>query len=91
MPRFAANLTMLFTEVPFLDRFELAARDGFEAVEFQFPYEHPAAEISSRLDAYGLQAVLHDLPAGEWAPSERGIDCHSGPHGNIPRRCGGGH
>ena len=59
MPRLAANLTMLFTEFPFLDRFERAAAAGFAAVECQFPYEHPAAEIRARLDANGLELVLH--------------------------------
>jgi hydroxypyruvate isomerase len=75
MPRFAANLTMLFNEVPFLDRFERAAKAGFNAVEFLFPYDHPAAEIKARLDANGLQLVLHNLPAGDWAAGERGIAC----------------
>ena len=75
MPRFAANLTMLFTEVPFLDRFERAAKAGFKAVEFLFPYEHPANEIKARLDHSGLQLVLHNLPAGDWAGGERGIAC----------------
>src|SRR5438045_8109252 len=73
MPKFAANLTMLFTEVPFLDRFERAAKAGFKAVEFLFPYDHPASEIKTRLDANGLQLVLHNLPAGDWAAGERGI------------------
>ncbi len=76
MPRFAANLTMLFTEVPFLDRFERAAHAGFDAVEFLFPYAFPAQEIRSRLDANGLQLVLHNLPAGNWDAGERGIACH---------------
>ena len=75
MPRFAANLTMLFNEVPFLDRFERAARAGFTAVEFLFPYAVPAAEIRSRLDANGLTLVLHNLPAGDWDAGERGIAC----------------
>ncbi len=75
MPRFAANLSMLFVEVPFLDRFERAARAGFQAVEFQFPYAWPAQEIRQRLDAYGLQAVLHNLPAGDWDAGDRGIAC----------------
>lgn len=78
MPCFAANLTMLFTEVPFLDRFERAARAGFEAVEFLFPYAHPAREIRDRLDATGLRLVLHNLPAGDWDAGERGIACHPG-------------
>jgi hydroxypyruvate isomerase len=75
MPRFAANLTMLFNEVPFLDRFEAAARNGFEAVEFLFPYAYEAAEIRVRLDRYKLQLVLHNLPAGDWDAGERGIAC----------------
>ncbi|MEF7617012.1 hydroxypyruvate isomerase [Aquincola sp. MAHUQ-54] len=76
MPKFAANLTMLFNEVPFLDRFERAARAGFDAVEFLFPYAFPAAEIKQRLDANGLKLVLHNLPGGDWDAGERGIACH---------------
>ncbi len=76
MPRFAANLTMLFNEVPFLERFERAARAGFTAVEFLFPYGFAAEEIKSRLDANGLYLVLHNLPAGDWDGGERGIACH---------------
>ena len=76
MPRFAANLTMLFDEVPFLDRFERAAKAGFKAVEFLFPYAYDAQEIRKRLDEHGLKLVLHNLPAGDWAEGERGIACH---------------
>ena len=76
MPRFAANLTMLFTELPWLDRFDAAARAGFEAVELQFPYAFEARAIRDRLDASGLALVLHNLPAGDWAAGERGIACH---------------
>lgn len=76
MPRFAANLTMLFNEVPFLERFELAARAGFQAVEFLFPYAYAAQDIRQRLDANGLSLVLHNLPAGDWDAGERGIACH---------------
>lgn len=75
MPRFAANLTMLFNEVPFLDRFELAAKAGFKGVEFLFPYAFAAEDIRSRLDAHGLELVLHNLPAGDWDAGERGIAC----------------
>jgi hydroxypyruvate isomerase len=75
MPKFAANLTMLFTEVPFLDRFERAAKAGFTAVEFLFPYAFAAADIKQRLDANGLKLVLHNLPAGDWDAGERGIAC----------------
>ncbi len=73
MPRFAANLTMLFNEVPFLDRFERAARAGFSTVEFLFPYPYPTAEIKARLQANRLKIVLHNLPAGDWDAGERGI------------------
>jgi hydroxypyruvate isomerase len=76
MPKFSANLSMLFTEHPFRDRFEAAARAGFTAVEFLFPYAFTAAEIHERLDANGLQLVLHNLPAGDWDAGERGIACH---------------
>jgi hydroxypyruvate isomerase len=75
MPRFAANLTMLFNEVPFLDRFERAARAGFEYVEFLFPYAYPAADLAARLKANRLKLVLHNLPAGDWDGGERGIAC----------------
>lgn len=75
MPRFAANLTMLFTEHPFLDRFERAARAGFSAVEFLFPYAHTPGEVSARLKGNRLQCVLHNLPAGDWGAGERGIAC----------------
>ena len=75
MPRYAANLSMLFTEAPFLDRFALAAQAGFQAVEFLFPYAFPAHEIRQRLQDNGLQLVLHNLPAGDWDAGERGIAC----------------
>ena len=75
MPRFAANLTMLFTEVPFLERFDKAAKAGFNAVEFLFPYAWPAEEIRQRLEAHHLTLVLHNLPAGDWDAGERGIAC----------------
>ncbi len=76
MPRFAANLTMLFNEVAFLDRFALAAQAGFDAVEFLFPYAYAAQDIRQRLDAHGLRLVLHNLPPGDWDAGERGIACH---------------
>jgi len=76
MPRFAANLTMMFTEVPFLDRFERAARSGFDAVEFLFPYGHRAEEIRGLLAGNRLELVLHNLPAGNWEAGDRGIACH---------------
>ncbi|HWV25023.1 MAG TPA: TIM barrel protein [Thermomicrobiales bacterium] len=73
MPRIAANLTMLFTEYPFLERFDRAAQAGFHAVEFQFPYEHDAHAIRDRLDGNNLELVLYNLPAGDWAAGDRGI------------------
>ncbi|CAA0103426.1 Hydroxypyruvate isomerase [Starkeya nomas] len=73
MPRFAANLTMLFNEVPFLDRFEKAAAAGFTGVEYLFPYDFPVEELVARLKANGLSQVLHNLPAGNWGGGERGI------------------
>ena len=76
MPQFAANLTMLFTEVDFLDRFERAAKSGFKAVEFLFPYAYKAEDIQQRLDQHQLKLVLHNLPAGDWDAGERGIACH---------------
>jgi hydroxypyruvate isomerase len=72
MPRFAANLSMMFSEVPFLERFDAAAAAGFKAVEFLFPYDHPAADIAARLKAAGLQQVLFNAPPGDWAKGERG-------------------
>ena len=72
MPQFCANLSMMFNEVPFLDRFEAAAKAGFEAVEFLFPYEHQAAEIRARLDGNGLTQVLFNAPPGDWNGGERG-------------------
>jgi hydroxypyruvate isomerase len=78
MPRFAANLSMMFTELPFLDRFEAAAKVGFKGVEFLFPYEFPASEISSRLKANGLTQVLFNLPPGDWPKGERGLTALAG-------------
>jgi hydroxypyruvate isomerase len=78
MPRFAANLTMLFNEVGFLDRFGAAARAGFAGVEYLFPYDYDHREIKARLDEHGLTQVLHNLPAGNWSAGDRGIACHPG-------------
>jgi hydroxypyruvate isomerase len=75
MPKFSANLTMLFNEVPFLDRFEKAAGAGFKGVEFMFPYEWEKDALAEKMDRYRLQLVLHNLPAGDWAKGERGVAC----------------
>ena len=73
MPGFSANLTMLFTEVPFMDRFERAAQAGFEAVEYMFPYPYSIAELVEKLEKYKLAQVLINLPAGNWEKGERGV------------------
>ena len=73
MPRFAANLTMMFTERPFLDRFDAAAEAGFTAVEYLFPYEHAPDAIAERLKRNGLTQALFNLPPGDWAAGERGL------------------
>lgn len=71
--RFAANLSWLYTDLPFLDRFEAAARDGFKGVECLFPHEHPRAEVAARLRELGLELVLFNANPGNWAEGERGL------------------
>lgn len=73
MPKFAANLTMLYTESPFLDRFELAKQSGFKYVEYLFPYEHDIGALARALETNGLRQVLFNLPAGNWSAGDRGI------------------
>jgi hydroxypyruvate isomerase len=75
MPKFAANLTMLFTEHRFLDRFGAAKAAGFQGIEYMFPYDFDKQELAERLRQYGLTQVLHNLPAGNWSAGERGIAC----------------
>jgi hydroxypyruvate isomerase len=78
MPQFAANLSMLYPELDFLDRFEAAARDGFRAVEFLFPYAHAPRELAARLEANGLQQVLFNAPPGDPERGDRGLACRPG-------------
>jgi hydroxypyruvate isomerase len=78
MPKFAANLSMMFNEVPFLDRFAAAADAGFQAVEFLFPYEYSPDTIAAKLRESGLENVLFNMPPGDWAAGERGIGCLPG-------------
>ncbi len=85
MPRLAANLTMLYNEHVFLDRFAAAARDGFTAVEYLFPYAHPAAELAARLRDNGLQQVLFNAPPGNWDGGERGLACLPGREAEFRR------
>jgi hydroxypyruvate isomerase len=75
MPKFSANLSMLFKEVDFLDRFERAAKAGFKGVEFLFPYEWDKEELQERLRKHHLEMVLHNMPAGHWSAGERGLAC----------------
>jgi hydroxypyruvate isomerase len=76
MPRFCANLTLLYNEYDFVERFAIAAQAGFKGVEYLFPYEHDAGRLSEQLQKHGLTQVLHNLPAGKWEKGERGIACH---------------
>ncbi len=76
MPKFAANLSMLFTEFAFPDRFAAAAKSGFRGVEYLFPYAMAKEDIAGRLHTHGLTQVLFNLPAGNWEAGERGIACH---------------
>ena len=78
MLRFSANLTMMFNEVDFLARFERASTAGFKAVEYMFPYDWPKNQLAEMLASNGLEQVLHNLPAGDWAAGERGIACLPG-------------
>ena len=78
MPQFAANLSMLYAELPFPERFGAAARDGFRGVEYLFPYEHEATELAARLKDHGLQQVLFNGPPGDWTQGERGMACLPG-------------
>ncbi|KAA2213979.1 2-oxo-tetronate isomerase [Teichococcus oryzae] len=73
MPRFAANLSMMFTEVPFLERFGKAAEAGFQGVEFLFPYEHPPEAIAAELKKHNLTQALFNMPPGDWVNGERGM------------------
>ena len=76
MPRLAANLSMMFNEVDFMDRFGAAAEGGFKGVEYLFPYDYDKDDLRAALDEHGLVQVLHNLPAGDWDAGERGIACH---------------
>lgn len=78
MPQFAANLSMLYPEFAFLDRFAAAAADGFTAVEYLFPYAFCAADIAMQLKTHGLKQVLFNAPPGDWDAGERGIACLAG-------------
>lgn len=78
MPQFAANLSMMFTEVPFLDRFAAASNAGFRAVEFLFPYECSPEAVALRARAAAVEVVLFNMPPGDWSAGERGLACIPG-------------
>lgn len=78
MPKLAANLSMLFGEFPFMARFEQAAKAGFKAVEYLFPYPYPAAELQQQLRDFGLEQALFNAPPGDWDAGERGLACIPG-------------
>jgi hydroxypyruvate isomerase len=88
MPKLAANLTMLYNEVDFLDRFAAAAKSGFTAVEYLFPYAYPKEQLAERLNQCKLTQVLHNLPAGDWAKGERGIACQPDRAGEFQEGVG---
>ncbi len=83
MPTFAANLSMMFTEVPFIDRFQAAADCGFTAVEFLFPYDYPAEVIAAKLAEAGLTPALFNMPPGNWNAGERGLAALPGREGEF--------
>ena len=83
MPRFAANLSLMFAEYPFLDRFRAAAEAGFSEVEFLYPYEHSAEQIAEQLETHALKLVLFNLPPGDWDTGERGLACIPGRAGEF--------
>ena len=95
MLNFAANLSFLYQELPFMARFSAAARDGFRAVEYLFPYDYPAADIAAQLQDNGLQQVLFNAPPGDWAAGERGLERHclvgDGAHSGFGHGDGGQH
>ena len=88
MPRFAANLTTMFNEVEFRDRFAAAAAAGFKAVEYLFPYAHDKDELAERLRGHGLVQALHNFPAGDWDAGDRGIACHPDRVGEFQESVG---
>ena len=88
MPRFSANLTMLFTDADFMDRFERAFASGFKGVEYLFPYGWKKEQLAEKLETYSLEQVLHNLPAGNWEAGERGIACLPGREGEFQESVG---
>ena len=88
MPKFAANISMLWNEIDFLDRFEKAAKAGFKGVEYLFPYTYEPEQLAEKLEANGLTQVLHNMPPGDWASGERGMACIPGREGEFQDNVG---
>jgi hydroxypyruvate isomerase len=88
MTKLAANLTMLWNEVDFPDRFEAAAKAGFKGVEYLFPYPYPREQLAEKLKRHGLVQVLHNLPAGDWAKGDRGVACQPARIGEFQEGVG---
>jgi len=88
MPKFNANLSMMFNEVGFLERFGAAAKAGFRGVEFLFPYDFPAAQIREQLDKHNLQMVLFNMPPGNFAAGDRGLACDPAKVGEFQDNIG---
>ena len=88
MPKFNANLSMMFNEVGFLERFGAAAKAGFRGVEFLFPYDFPAAQIREQLDRHKLQMVLFNMPPGDFAAGDRGLACDPARVGEFQTNIG---
>lgn len=83
MPKFAANLSMLYPEFPFMERFQACAEDGFKGIEALFPYDVPAADIAQALRDHGLEPVLFNTPPGDWAAGDRGLAAQPGREGEF--------
>ena len=88
MPRFSANLSMLFNEHPFVERFAAASRAGFKAVEYVSPYAHPKEQVAELLSGNRLEQALFNMPAGDWDNGERGIACLPGREGEFQASVG---
>ena len=88
MPKFAANLTMLYNEVDFLDRFAAAARDGFAGVEFLFPYAYDKNQLAELAQKSKLQVILFNMPPGDWNAGDRGVACDPARHSEFQDNVG---
>ncbi len=88
MPKLCANLSLLYTELDFMDRFAAAAKSGFKGVEYLFPYAYPKEQLAEALERNKLVQVLHNMPAGDWAKGDRGIACNPARVGEFQEGVG---